>query len=326
MTKRPKSRKYRNLYRRDGGVIYYERVVSGRRIRLSCETTDWDEAASVRDLYEQKKQLGKGGIAHTEPPTFAEFARRYLAEDTDHLAPTTRRERAREVGEDGPLVSFFGALRLDAITKSRIREWWTQEVQGRGRKTKTGRNYLDALAGVLGYAVELEILDSNPVDEFRVVLRRKGRTQRGRAESDPSRHIRPIEDPEQIDRLVREASIEGPEALVLILLCLDTGLRLGEALGLRWRSIAWGEYEDDPRRSLLIDESRPRGGAPGHTKSGRARTVALSRRLRRALEKLRRAKWGPRPEEHVLPYGDPSVFRRLEWRRILGRARRTFAS
>ena len=33
----------------------------------------------------------------------------------------------------------------------------------RERSYKTGRNYLDALSGVLGYALELELLETNPV-------------------------------------------------------------------------------------------------------------------------------------------------------------------
>ena len=47
--------------------------------------------------------------------------------------------------------------------------------------SQTGRNYLDALSSVFNLAVDYEILEANPVDAFRAVLRRRGRTQRGRA-------------------------------------------------------------------------------------------------------------------------------------------------
>ena len=57
MRKRPKGRKYRNLTAR-GGVIYYQRVVDQRRVRVSTKTDDWDEAAAVRDLYEERKGIG----------------------------------------------------------------------------------------------------------------------------------------------------------------------------------------------------------------------------------------------------------------------------
>ena len=319
MRRKPKGTTYRNLSARSG-AIYYERVWKGRRFCFSTKTTDWDQAAAVRDLYEERKGIGQSLRILVDVPTFEEFARRYLAEDTHHLAPTSRYERELALKADGPIISFFGSYRLDDLTSALVREWWTLEVQGRGRSTKTGRNYLDALSGVLGYGAELGLLDANPVDAFRAILRRKTRTQRGRAESDPARNIRPIEDTAEISRLVDAAHEEGTEAHLLVLLLLDAGLRLGEALGLRWRAVVWGQDDDDPRRAIVIDESRPRGGAPGPTKSGRARRVALSRRLRLVLLEVYRSGWGPRPEERVLGYGDPSVFRRVQWRRILKRA------
>ena len=54
MRSKPKGAKYRNLTARSG-VIYYQRRVSGRRIRFSCETNDWEEAVAVARLYEERK-------------------------------------------------------------------------------------------------------------------------------------------------------------------------------------------------------------------------------------------------------------------------------
>ena len=105
-----------------------------------------------------------------------------------------------------------------------------------------------------------------------------------------------------------------------MLLLLDGGLRLGEALGLPWGAIAWGDHDLDPRRALRIVQSRARGGPVGPTKTGRDRTVALSLRLRRALWALYRSRFEPGPDPLVLPEMDPSNFRRREWRRILKRS------
>ena len=44
MKRKPSGQKYRNLSARSG-VIYYQRVVGGKRIRFSCETGEWNEAA-----------------------------------------------------------------------------------------------------------------------------------------------------------------------------------------------------------------------------------------------------------------------------------------
>ena len=297
-------------------MIYYQRVVGGQRIRRSTKTGDWSEAAAFRDLYEQRKGIGRFPVPIVDAPRFADFAKRYLAEDVGHLATTTRQDRERLLGESGPLLPFFGARRLDEITPGLIREWWNQEVIAKGRAMGTGGIYVDTLGAVLGYAEEMEVLTESPVATFRRSLRRRARTQRGRAESEPGAKITPVESPAEIQRIVRAAAREGADALALVLLCLDAGLRLGEALGIAWGCIAWGEDEDDEGRALLIRQSRPRGGALGPPKSGRARRVALSRRLRAALAALYRERFEPGPEDLVLPDVRPENFRRREWRRI----------
>ena len=318
MRKKPKGQRYRNLSPRRG-AIYYERLWNGRRYCFSTKTADWDQAVAVRDLYELRKGIGNTQLFAGEVAKFEAFAQRYLSEDTDHLAPTTRGDRAREVRPSGRLVSFFGTTPIDEITTALIREYWSEHVQGANRSTKTGRNDLDTLAGILGYAIDLGLIEANPVDAFRAVLRRKARTQRGRVESAAGRDIRPIEDPAEIEQLVASARDEGPTAYLLVLLLLDAGLRLGETLGLRWGSVTWGG-DDDPHRCLLIEESRPRGGKPGPTKSGRGRRVDLSMRLRSALFEHYRAAFAPGPTIHVLPGVDPAHFRNRGWRRILERA------
>jgi integrase len=324
MRSKPKGKKYRNLYAR-GGVIYVQLRHKGRRYRYSAQTADWAQAAAVRDEIERKIRRG-GFVAEERAPRFDEFVVRYLEEDTDHLAPTTRGDRKRELREGGPIGSYLGSYRLDAIDEATLREWWTVAVVQAGRATKTGRNLLDCVSGVLRYAVELRLIDSNPVDGFRRVLAHKARTQKGRAAA--QREPRPIEDPADIDRLLAAADEErseeqawrngrpySPQARreigVYVLLMLDAGLRSGEALGLRWRSVLWGESEDDERRALVIEESRPRGGESGLTKTGRARRVALSFRLRDALFELYRER-RPAGEEHVLQSPEKTLYRSFD--------------
>jgi hypothetical protein len=99
-SKRPKGRRYRNLFRRGdaGGTIYFERRVQGKLIRASTEMQKWDDAAAVRDLLEKKlaiaaDQAGEPALEVAPSPTLAEFAPRYLAEDAHHLSPNTLHDR-----------------------------------------------------------------------------------------------------------------------------------------------------------------------------------------------------------------------------------------
>jgi integrase len=339
----------RNLYRRDG-VYYYQRVVDGRRERFSTKTSDLAEAVAVRDHWEAQAGTALLPSAPTVEllPTLREFAKRYLKEDTRHLASSTRSDRhvylrARREPTDEPLplskrhtpagdalvMKHFGDLRLDEITAGRLREWWGQVIETpyknakgveRTRSATTGKRYVDVIGSVLEYARDLGLLTGpDAVAEFRKQLKRRSRTKGGRAAAIAER-IRPIEDPKAIGRLIAEARAEGLPSRVLVLLLLDAGLRLGEVLGLRWGAVAFGDWPDDTSRHLHIRETRPRGGDPEPPKSGRDRSVKLSARLRVALLELYADRFEPGPEAPVLEGIDPANFRKREWRRILKRA------
>lgn len=310
MKARPKGLKYRNLYAR-GGVIYYESERGGERVKFSTQTADWDEAAATRDVYLQRKAERAGRAAS---PTFADLAGRYLEEATGHLSGTTRDDRERVLGPKGELVAYFGSTPAAEIRRATLLEWWHREVEGRGRHERTGLTLLSALSGVLGYAVDLEVLEANPVDSFRGTLRRRRRSKRGRAEAEQGGSIRPIAEPEQLRALVAASRAEYERRFrngrprreaqaghVATLLMLDAGLRAAEVAGLRWRDVRWGEDPNDTRRALVIRESVARGKYEGPPKSGRAREVALSRRLRRLLREFYVAQGQPDPAARVLP-------------------------
>ncbi len=47
---------YHHLHlNKKGGMIYYNRRFADRREHFSTQTKDWDEAAQVRDEFEQKR-------------------------------------------------------------------------------------------------------------------------------------------------------------------------------------------------------------------------------------------------------------------------------
>lgn len=316
MRRKPRGRKYRNLYAR-GEVVWFEKLVNGRRTRRSCKTSDWDLAAAVRDEWE--RQTGASRLPVLAVPTFGELADRYL-EWTSHLAATTREDRTallrRASGNlsDGSLRAYFGAMPVDEIRKPVLLEWWHAEVEGKGRSQKTGRNYLDALSGVLALAVDSEVLEANPVDGFRAVLRRRNRTQRGRAQGDLAASICPIESAEELDGLVAHSRLAGGPAHIVDLLCLDAGLRLGEATALRWEDCTFGHDANDTARTLRIRASRSRGVHLGTTKSGRERAVAMSRRLRSALLAFQLEQG--RPEEGPVAPLDHANYRNRHFRAL----------
>jgi len=320
MKSKPKGQKYRNLYARKG-AIYYQRVVNGKRVRFSCETADWSEAARVRDIFEVKKGIGRLPVPILEPtPRFSELAARYLKTAT-HLADSTREDRELHLGESGELVAYFGDRRIDEITRGDLLTWWEGEIDGHGRATRTGLNYLNALGAVFGLAEDLDHLERNPVTAFRGTLKRRRMTKRGRQEAEQTDRRQPIETAESLRAFV--AASEAASRLrktsgapqrqrhaghVADLLMLDAGLRVGEANGLRWRHVHLGESPNDLKRRLVIEESVARGRYKGAPKSGRSREVPLSRRLRRVLRAWWIAEGQPATEARVLPGFHPANY------------------
>jgi integrase len=162
--------------------------------------------------------------------------------------------------------------------------------------------------------VDSELLETNPVDGFRAILRRRNRTQKGRAQSDPTASIYPIEDPAALDAFVAESRNIGGAAHIVDLLCCDAGLRLGEATALRWEDCSFGRDAADTSRSLRIRASRSRGVHLGKTKSGREITVAMSRRLRAALIAFRLE--AGRPEQGPIAPVDHGNYRKRHFRKV----------
>ena len=255
-----------------------------RHVVRSTACTDLDDAVRWRNQFLARREQRGASAPLATVPTFAEMAKRVVSEDLGHLALKTRTDRSRELGPTGPIVPKLGGYALDEITAGTLREWWVSEIEHKGLTTKSGRNYLDSIAHVYSFANEIGVKVASPVSEFRsTYLRRKAKTQRGRAEAVKGCHVRPIERPADIAALLAAAAEESLPVLVALLLGLDLGARKGEVFAVRWNDVRMGEDESDLTRSVRIDESASGGGPIGLTKSGRSRDVAMSRRLRAAL-------------------------------------------
>ncbi|TMA22886.1 MAG: site-specific integrase [Deltaproteobacteria bacterium] len=323
--KRPNSSKYRNLYvPADRTTIWYARVDGGRRIRQntksSPDTLDgWKEAALFRDKYEERKGIGRVRIDYGRVPTFADLVPRYFeSQKFGQLAVTTQYDHRSQLADDGPVVPMLGRYRIDEITVDVLVEWWEKQARERAWTVTTGERYLTAIAQVL--KVGRRYLDGRalPTVEARERIGEQKRTAAGRAVASAER--RPIRDPEAIDALLASARDRGAEVYAFVLTLLDAGLRKGEARALRWRAIAWGADAEDTRRHVLVRGSRSRGAdEDGHTKSGRSRTVALSRRLRGALEDLYLEQRPTTLDALTFPSLDESELRRT-WPMLLSAA------
>ena len=277
MRKKPKGTKYRNLFRR-GETIYYQRVVGGRRVRISTKESDWDFAAAVRDLYEQQKGINTS-TPILDQRLFRNCAKDYL-KTMSNRSGTYRDDHTRMLDpETGLLIQWFGDVPIDMIGRGELLEWWLSEVEGRDRSPRTGRTYMNALAGVLGLAEDKGLIRESPIDAFRRVLRRRSRGKQGRAVVQPGIHIHPIESPADLAAFVEASSAEfcarfknnriRREATfghVADMLQLDAGLRLGEAAALQWGDVLSSERRGEVAGTMAVRRSLSRGKHLGESR------------------------------------------------------------
>ncbi len=219
--------------------------------------------------------------AHLREVRFDAYARQYLRYSRREHTPSTARARRSEI--KARLLPFFRDTRLADITLRDIERLLTKmEHASPGTRNRT----LSALSAMFQRAIELGHARTNPA----------GACRRSREHVAPL----PLVSPEDQVRLINALPADRR---ALFLTALDTGARIGELLGLRWRDI---EFETG---SILVRKS----------KNYRPRIVRMSRRVRAAL---RQWKLGGVP-------GDAKVFEsaadskdrlRTTWRKVFKRA------
>jgi len=138
--------------------------------------------------------------------------------------------------------------RMDKITIWDIEKWQKQKLDN-GIQRSTINRAVTALKAVLNKAVELNIIDSNPI------AARKGK------KPDKKGVIRWLSEDEE-KRLYKALSKRTGHLPVIITLLLNTGARPGEIFTLRWENV------DLDNRSITLDAA--------FTKTGQTRYIPLN--------------------------------------------------
>ena len=250
----------------------------GRLHRQSLEKWSGQEIrtkAEAQVVFDRMKQAVRGGRLQKRedrnpdrgPLTFAQFAQIYA----DKHARAKGLALAKTIDYRlKPLIEFFGPRRLTDIKTADIEDFIAELRKPRRVSRQTGRRlkpasinrHLELLRHMLNWAVGREYIDGTPFRRGSEVLIRP-------LLEDNKRSRRIAEEEEQ--RLLDAAP---PMLRALIIAALDTGMRRGEMLALRFKDIDW------KRRLIVL-----RGPT---TKSRRTRIVPVgTERLLAVLEWLR---------------------------------------
>ena len=240
--------------------------------KAKCVGSDKRVALQVQKQLEAKLALGAVGLLQDEPPAvlFRDYAERWL--DT-YVAVTCKPSSARTIRQivRNHLLPALGAHALPALTRQHVKDFLATKQHFRPKYVGT---LLRVCSLLLNHAVDDMVIPTNPAARLGRYLPQ---------EHDGDRDIVPFTSAE-LAHYLQAMEAHYPQYYPYFLCLARTGMREGEALGLRWADLQFGRSPDDPHRFMHVQRTYD----PVHTrmntpKSGKTRRVDMARDLRQVL-------------------------------------------
>jgi integrase len=269
------------IYRRGNRYVVIHRDPHGRQRKRSARTL-----AEARDLKAAlTADVRRGEYRVLSKVSFAEYAGQWI--DT-YQGRTSRGIRPETLADyrwelDRNATPFFGRTQLAAIEPRDIKRY-AAEIAARGVARATVKQALAPVRALLATAFEEGLIRSNPAAGVRIVHVTDTETGEARVKALTEDELR---------TLLAEIPDEWRAFFELL---AHTGVRIGEAVALRWEDVDFGKRRLHVRRRLYrgrLDAPKSRYGI---------RAIPLSSGLAQALWRLR----GTAPDE-------APVFRSRAW-------------
>ena len=241
--------------------------------KAKCVGDSKKAAEEVQRKLKAKLTLGDVGLFDAAPQaiSFADYAEQWLA----HYVPLACKPSSGRIMRGivrNHLLPAFGTQELRSLTRAQVKTFVVQKHQ---RYTpKYVKNLVRTLHMICAHAVDEEVLDRNPASRLGKYLPER---------SVAARVILPFTSAE-LDHYLRTMRERYPQYYAYFLCLARTGMREGEALGLYWDDIQFGQGAHDPHRFVHIQRTYD----PVHRlfntpKNGKSRRVDMSQELRTAL-------------------------------------------
>lgn len=250
--------------------------VDGVRHQYSTGTSNRKQAQTIEGKLKEEVNNQRFQIVREDPHiTFGELSARFLASGIAHK---------HHVYHLKFLLPFFAETPALRITKSLTEEFRRRRQAGKSTKDATVNRDLSVLRHILYWAVDEQLLTSNPLARMKMARERRTRRQ-----------VLSVAE----EQLLLSAA-KG-HLFVMTVIALDTGMRRGEITSQRWEDV------DFSRKLLFVTRSK--------TPEGESREIPLSGRLFELLERNRK------PEGLVITFkGQPVRIVKRTWKTALKNA------
>jgi integrase len=277
---------YQIRWRVNGGPARYETIGPSRK--------EAEQALALK-----LAEINRGTYRERRVATFHEFASEWFAGHRSHLRPSAVERMRNDL--EVHLVPFFGEYLVDQIGAELIERYSAEKVEER----KAGERRVAALEAELAEAARAELpvagakrrlaearrargLSNVSINKTLTLLRQvlAAAVRYGYLDRNPVEDVRRLKvakpaqaflQLDQIDALV-EATPEGRRPLLWTLIL--AGLRIGEALALRWRDV---DLLADPPRITVTRTWDPACKVEGPVKTGEEGSVTIGRYLLETL-------------------------------------------
>ena len=208
--------------------------------------------------------------SNTISPLFSQWLCDYNATYRRKLCGTTQSTYEQSIKKH--INPRIGSMRLTEIDSGVIQRWF-DDLCDEGKSAETIKKIRTIIKPAFEYAVDEGKMPRNPINKRTKINTKKGAHHKAL----------PYEQSQEIKSRLNE--LKGRERLLMALLCF-TGLRIGEALGLRWEDIDFVRKEIHLERGITHPtRNQPVVGAPKTENS--IRTIPVAEQLIAILEPRR---------------------------------------
>ena len=234
--------------------------------RTSRKVGDKKAAETVASTIRAKLQLGEFNIVDEKPAlTFKEYADSWIKT----TVPATCKESTLRDYQDIlrlHALPVFGSFKATDITRGEVKSFLHGKLKD-GYATSTVAHFRNCLSGVFNLLLDHEIIQANPAQRLG-----KGFLQT----NDHKENINPLT-ADELKLLLDTVKKHFPEHYTLFLLLSRTGMRIGEALALKWGDLDYNGRFVEVKRSYV----RGRISTP---KNKKGRRVDMSLQLAETLK------------------------------------------
>lgn len=275
------------------GSLYEVKITVGKKLNGSLvrksfysEISKADAKNKAEEWKANKLVAERAGEIFVEKEiSFADWAKRWLETYKKGKVKQHTYDYTYRINVENYMVPFFGTAKLNNITQADIQDYFNKHNYLAENNLKRHRTILNS---IFEKAIYNDLCRKNPVKSIDYASIKENRPRQAYNQA-------------QVDKLTEYST--GKKHGELIIILLNTGMRRGELLGLKWLDIDYDNLTVSVKRAIAPDTKEPKDGDL-KSKSSR-RVIPISQDFADYLKSL------PHKTDFVIPgktkYGHMSL-------------------